>query len=127
MAGNQPDNARNTSPRPDRGPPGRPQRNESTPGYAEPKPTHAAQRDAPDPTVAGSRLAQAGTGAEPQNPDEPDIDHPVPPGDIPSKTPVKEPERGDAQYVAGTAGDDKQAMYSDAARPVVPGPADGAD
>ena len=125
MAGNQPDNARNVSPQPDRGPPGRPQRAEPMPGYAEPKPTQSAQRDAPDPTVPGNRAAQS--GAEPQNPDEPQVDHPIPPGDVPSKTPIKEPERGEAQYVSDDTVDDPQAMYSDAARPVVPGPADGAD
>jgi hypothetical protein len=62
-----------------------------------------------------------------RNPDEPDIDQPIPPGDVPSKTPIKEPERGDAQYVSDDTVDDPQAIYSDAAQPVVPGPADGAD
>jgi hypothetical protein len=129
MAGNQPASPQtdNASPRPDCGPPGNPQRFEPAPGYAEPRPTKAGVRDAPDPTVAGNRAAQASTTPTPQDPDAPDIDQPVPPGDIPSKTPVQEPERGDAQYVARDPGDEPQAIYSDAARPVVPGPADGAD
>jgi hypothetical protein len=125
MAGNQPDLNRNPSPRPDRGPPGLPRGEENTSGYDEKKPTSVTHRDAPDPTVEGNRTAQAGTQPEPQDPDAPDIDQPVPPGDIPSKTPVKEPERGEAQYVADSA--DRQAQFGDAARPIVPGPADGAD
>jgi hypothetical protein len=129
MAGNQPDLSRNTSPQPDRGPPGMPRADDNTSGYDEPKATTTprAMRDAPDPTVPGNRAAQSASPPEPQDPDAPDIDQPVPPGDVPSKTPVKEPERGTAQYVQGEAPTDPQAIYSDAARPVVPGPADGAD
>ncbi len=129
MAGNQPatPNTENTSPRPDRGPPGNPQRCDPAPGYAEPKPTRSATRDAPDPTVAGNRAAQVESTPPAQDPDAPDINQPIPPGDIPSKTPVKEPERDEAQYVDGDPADDPQGIYSDAARPVVPGPADGAD
>jgi hypothetical protein len=129
MAGNQPDSPQTapSSPRPDRGPPGRPGGRDNTSGYDEKKPTSVSQRDAPDPTVPGNRAAQTGVEPTPQNPDEPDIDQPVPPGDIPSKTPVKEPERDAPQYVGPTKGDDPQAIYSDAARPIVPGPADGAD
>jgi hypothetical protein len=129
MAGNQPasPNTENASPRPDCGPPGNPQRFEPAPGYAEPRPTKAGVRDAPDPTVAGNRSAQVGATPPTQDPDSPDIDQPIPPGDIPSKTPVKEPERDEAQYVERDASADPQAIYSDAARPVVPGPADGAD
>jgi len=127
MAGNQPDaRTQNTPPRPDRGPPGMPRGDDNTSGYDEKKPTSVSDRDSPDPTRAGNRPAQAGTQPEPQDPDDPDIDAPVPPGDIPSKTPVKEPERGEAQYVDDTGGD-AQAVYGDAARPIVPGPADGAD
>jgi hypothetical protein len=127
MAGNQPDSPQTapSSPRPDRGPPGSPSGRDNTSGYDEKKPTSVSKRDAPDPTVPGSRTAQAGTEPTPQNPDAPDIDAPVPPGDIPSKTPVKEPERGEAQYVADAG--DRQAQFGDAARPIVPGPADGAD
>jgi hypothetical protein len=127
MAGNQPatPSTENASPRPDRGPPGAPQRGEPAPGYAEPNPVRTEPRDAPDPTVAGNRAAQSGTEPTPQDPNEPDIDQPIPPGDIPSKTPIKEPERGEAQYVADEA--DPQAQFGDAARPIVPGPADGAD
>jgi hypothetical protein len=139
MAGNQPDTHRNPSPRPDRVPPGAPRGNDNTSGYDEKKPTSVTQRDAPDPTRPGNPRAQAGAAgpdhppepgkAQPQDPDAPDIDQPVPPGDVPSKTPVKERERGEAQYVAGAnpKSTDPQAMFSDAARPVVPGPADGAD
>jgi hypothetical protein len=128
MAGNQPDRATNPSPRPDRGPPGVPRAGgDNTSGYDEGKPTSVADRQSPDPTVEGGRNAQAASPPEPQDPDAPDIDQPVPPGDVPSKTPVKEPERGEAQYVDGKSSGDPQAMFSDAARPVVPGPADGAD
>jgi hypothetical protein len=129
MAGiqSEPANTANTSPRPDHGPPGTPRRVDPGPGYAEPNPTRVEPRDAPDPTVPGNRAAQAGTEPTPQDPDEPDINQPIPPGDIPSKTPVKEPERGEAQYVERGTSSDPQAIYSDAARPVVPGPADGAD
>jgi hypothetical protein len=133
MAGNQPDLSRNASPKPDRGPPGAPRANDNTSGYDEKKPTSVTQRDAPDPTVPGNRGAQVASTPEPQDPDAPDIDQPVPPGDIPSKTPVKEPERGTAQYVdaqsadAAQSPDDRQAQFGDAARPIVPGPADGAD
>ena len=129
MAGNQPasPNTENASPRPDCGPPGTPQRFDAAPGYAEPRPPKAGVRDAPDPTVAGNRSAQVGATPPAQDPDSPDINQPIPPGDIPSKTPVKEPERDVAQYVDGDPADDPQAIYSDAARPVVPGPADGAD
>ena len=130
MAGNQPQSTPNRAPQPDRGPPGAPRPDDNTSGYDETKATTVPKemRDSPDPTVAGNRPAQAGATPgqpEPQDPDNPDINAPVPPGDIPSKTPVKEPERGEAQYVDG--GNDPQAIYSDAARPVVPGPADGAD
>jgi hypothetical protein len=129
MAGNQPDLSRNTSPQPDRGPPGVPRADDNTSGYDEAKATSVPRpmRDAPDPTVPGSGKSQSATTPEPQDPDAPAIDQPVPPGDIPSKTPVKEPEHGTAQYVAGDGKADPQAIYSDAARPVVPGPADGAD
>ena len=128
MAGNQPDSTRtNASPKPDRGPPGQPLRSDPMPGYAEPKPTRTATRDAPDPTREGNQPAQAGTTPAPQDPDAPDINQPVPPGDIPSKTPVKEPEQGEAQYVDRDTAAQPQAIYSDAARPVVPGPGDGAD
>jgi hypothetical protein len=129
MAGNQPatPNTENASPRPDRGPPGMPQRCDPAPGYAEPDPARSATRDAPDPTVEGNRAAQTGQTPPAQDPDAPDINQPIPPGDIPSKTPVKEPERDEAQYVADDPADQPQAIYSDAARPVVPGPADGAD
>jgi hypothetical protein len=134
MAGNQPDRIPNPSPRPDAGAPGqlRPG-GDNTSGYDEGKPTSVSDRTSPDPTLPGNPRAQANAAGpdhppepgkvEPQDPDAPDIDQPVPPGDVPSKTPVTEPERGTAQYVQG----DPQAMYSDAARPVVPGPADGAD
>ena len=133
MAGNQPDRIPNPSPQPDRGPPGAPRAaGDNTSGYDEKKPTSVADRDAPDPTQPGNPRAQAGAAGpdnppepgqpEPQDPDHPDINTPVPPGDLPSKTPVKEPERGTAQYV-----DDRQAQFGDAARPIVPGPADGAD
>jgi hypothetical protein len=129
MAGNQPDLSRNTSPQPDRGPPGVPRSSDNTSGYDEPKATTTPRdaRAAPDPTVPGNRGAQAATTPEPQDPDAPDIDQPVPPGDVPSKTPVKEPERGTAQYVDAGKSDDRQAQFGDAARPIVPGPADGAD
>jgi hypothetical protein len=137
MAGNQPDTNRNSAPTPDRGPRGALRGNDNTSGYDEKKPTSITDRTAPDPTKPGNPRAQAGAPgpdhppepgkAEPQDPDAPDIDHPVPPGDVPSKTPVKEPERGTAQYVSGDGAQDPQAIYSDAARPVVPGPADGAD
>ena len=129
MAGNQPatPNTENASPRPDRGPPGTPQRFDPASGYAEPQPTQSATRDAPDPTVPGNRPAQVGSTPPAQDPDSPDINQPIPPGDIPSKTPVKEPERDEAQYVDADPADEPQAIYSDAARPVVPGPADGAD
>ena len=126
MAGNQPDaRTQNTSPRPDRCPPGMPRGDDNTSGYDESKPTSVTARDAPDPTVPGNRTAQVAATPEPQDPDAPDIDAPVPPGDIPSKTPVKEPERGEAQYVEAPG--EKQAVFGDAARPIVPGPADGAD
>ena len=144
MAGNQPDSARNVSPQPDRGPVGAPHGDDNTSGYDEKKPTSVADRTSPDPTAPGDRPAQAGTQPtpstpEPQDPDSPDINTPVPPGDLPSKTPVKEPERGEAQYVddapigdeaassGGKLGEDRQAQFGDAARPIVPGPADGAD
>ena len=119
MAGNQPDRARNTAPQPDRGPQGAPHGDDNTSGYDEKKPTSVSDRDAPDPTVAGAQ-------PEPQDPDDPDINQPIPPGDVPSKTPVKEPERGVAEYVDDTPNVD-QAQFGDAARPIVPGPADGAD
>jgi hypothetical protein len=134
MAGNQPDTAGapNARPRPDRGPPGGAHGSDNTSGYDEKKPTSYSDRSDPDPTAEGNRPAQSGVrGAT--DPNAPAIDHPVPPGDVPSKTPVKEPERGEAQYVdrdtaQGAQGtQDAQAIYSDAARPVVPGPADGAD
>jgi hypothetical protein len=128
MAGNQPDSARtaNAAPRPDCGPPGTLRGDDNTSGYDEHKPTSFAERDGPDPTAAGSRPAQTGTEPTPTpDPYDPGIDQPVPPGDVPSKTPIKEPERGEAQYVDAAA--DPQAIYSDAAHPVVPGPADGAD
>jgi hypothetical protein len=128
MAGNRPDLARNASPRPDRGPPGAPRGDDNPSGYDEPKATTLPRetRAEPDPTVPGNRGAQAGIAPQPppQDPDDPHVDQPVPPGDVPSKTPVKEPERGEAQYVADAA---DAPVYSDAARPVVPGPADGAD
>jgi hypothetical protein len=136
MAGNQNDTQRNASPQPDRGPHGAPHGDDNTSGYDEKKPTSVAERASPDPTVPGDRPAQAGTTPtpstpEPQDPDSPDINTPVPPGDLPSKTPVKEPERGEAQYVddapIGDEGGDRQAQFGDAARPIVPGPADGAD
>jgi hypothetical protein len=142
MAGNQPDLNRNTSPRPDRGPPGVLRGDDNTSGYDERKPTSVTQRDAPDPTQPGNPRAQAGASgpdhppepgqAQPQDPDAPDINQPVPPGDVPSKTPVTEPERGEAQYVGDApigegSGSDPQAQFGDAARPIVPGPADGAD
>jgi hypothetical protein len=131
MAGNAPatPHTDNASPRPDRGPPGMPRADDNTSGYDEPKATTTPRemRDAPDPTIAGNQPAQAGTTPAPQDPDAPDIDQPIPPGDIPSKTPVQEPERGEAQYVDRDPADDPQAIYSDAARPVVPGPGDGAD
>jgi hypothetical protein len=127
MAGNQPAPARNVSPQPDRGPVGAPRGDDNTSGYDESKPTSVADRDAPDPTTAGNASAQTGTEPTPSpDPYDPDIDAPVPPGDVPSKTPIKEPERGEAQYVEAES-QDPQAIYSDAARPVVPGPADGAD
>ena len=137
MAGNQPasPNTENASPRPDRGPPGAPRGDDNTSGYDEKKPTSVPDRSSPDPTRPGNPRAQANAAgpdhppepgqAQPQDPDAPDIDHPVPPGDIPSKTPVKEPERGEAQYVADS--EDRQAQFGDAARPIVPGPADGAE
>jgi hypothetical protein len=138
MAGNQPNRARNAPPQPDRGPQGAPRGDDNTSGYDEKKPTSVTDRDAPDPTVPGNPRAQAdATGpdhppepgqAQPQDPDSPDINQPVPPGDLPSKTPVKEPERGIAEYVDDTpTTDDRQAQFGDAARPIVPGPADGAD
>lgn len=126
MAGNQPDNARNLPPQPDRGPPGAPRGDDNTSGYDEQKPTSVSERDSPDPTAAGNRPAQTGTEPTPSpDPYDPDIDQPVPPGDVPSKTPIKEPERGEAQYVEAPG--EPEAIYSDAARPVIPGPADGAD
>ena len=127
MAGNQPSSARtqNASPQPDRGPAGAPRGGDNTSGYDEKKPTSETQRDAPDPTVEGNQPAQTGADTPSPDPYNPDIDQPVPPGDVPSKTPIKEPERGEAQYV--DASQDPQAIYSDAARPVIPGPADGAD
>ena len=127
MAGNQPQSTPNRAPQPDRGPPGMPRADDNTSGYDETKATTVPKemRDAPDPTAEGNRPAQSATTPEPQDPDAPDIDQPVPPGDLPSKTPVTEPERGEAQYVDGA--NDPQAIYSDAARPGVPGPADGAD
>ena len=126
MAGNPLSSTRaeNASPQPDCGPVGAPSRSDATPGYAEPKPTRSATRDAPDPTAAGGEPAHTGTEPTP-DPYDPDIDQPVPPGDIPSKTPIKEPERGEAQYVEAPG--EAEAIYSDAARPVIPGPADGAD
>jgi hypothetical protein len=134
MAGNT---TRNASPQTDRGPKGCPHGDDNTSGYDETKPTSASDRVSPDPTVPGNPRAQAGASGpdhppepgkavEPQDPDAPDIDQPVPPGDIPSKTPVKEPERGVAEYVDDSPNID-QAQFGDAARPIVPGPADGAD
>ena len=137
MAGNQPDLARNASPKPYRGPPGAMRGDDNTSGYDEKKPTSVADRTSPDPTKPGNPRAQANAAGpdhppepgkvEPQDPDAPNVDQPVPPGDVPSKTPVTEPERGTAQYVDAKAPADPQAMFSEAARPVVPGPADGAD
>ncbi|MGH8030571.1 MAG: hypothetical protein ACREO3_11630 [Arenimonas sp.] len=99
MAGTQPELSRNASPKPDRAPPGAPCGDDNTSGYDESKPTSVADRTSPDPTVPGNRRAQTAETPAPQDPDAPDIDQPIPPGDIPSKTPVQEPERGAAQYV----------------------------
>jgi len=72
-------------------------------GYREvPRPTQI-DRDKPNPIKAGGEASQTrtddGAGEDGGSGDKPRIDQPLPPGDIPNKEPVKEPEHARPEYV----------------------------